>query len=424
MAKADFEKTLELDPNNKWAKESLKKATSQVNEKQNPDVNLASKAQAAYDTGDDKKAVELATKALEKDSNNLDARQTRIAANIQLGNNDIALADAEILAQGRPEDTAANYWLGHAQLNSGNHAEALNSLDKAAELNAKESPVNQERAAKIDKRKNEALAGLGASQPVDSKALAQQAQAAYDAGDDAKAVELATKALEKDPNNLDARQTRVAANIQLNHNDIALADAEILAQGRPEDTAANYWLGHAQLSSGNHAEALISLDKAAELNAKESPVNQERAAKIDKRKNEALAGLGASQPVDSKALAQQAQAAYDAGDDAKAVELATKALEKDPNNLDARQTRVAANIQLNHNDIALADAEILAQGRPEDTAANYWLGHAQLSSGNHAEALVSLDKAAELNAKESPVNQERAAKIDKRKNEALAGLGA
>lgn len=271
----DYDKAVELDPNNvyAWANRSI--ARVQVGDLAGARSDLA-KAEAidpsfvqngigrgmlADIERRPRDAVEAYTRALEQEPDNRYAIEHRAAAYASLGDTQRALADLTSIVEKRPDDPAAYVDRGNFLLNQREYDKAIADFDKAHSLDpSDEEPLANRGMARVWKRDFAAAASdLDAAAKINPKNAAvfrARGMMAQRKGEWQDAIAAYTSALQVEPNSSFALGHRAESARATGDYEAALRDAAAAIKQQPGWIELYLLRANVLRSQGKEAEAI------------------------------------------------------------------------------------------------------------------------------------------------------------------------
>ncbi|MDE8650956.1 tetratricopeptide repeat protein [Novosphingobium album (ex Liu et al. 2023)] len=385
----DYDKAVELDPNNvyAWANRGITRV--QVGDLAGARSDLA-KAEAidpafvqngigrgmlADVERRPQDAVEAYTRALEQEPDNRYAIEHRAAAYTSLGDTQSALADLTSIVEKRPDDPDAyiargnfllnqqeydkaiadfdkahsldpsSEWLlanrGIARVWKRDFAAAATDLDAAAKINPKNAVVYRARGLMSQQKGawQDAIAAYTSAlqlEPDNGFALGHRAEAARAAGDDEAALRDAAAAIKQQPGWIDLYLLRANLFRGQGREAEALAEAKAVTAANPDNNYAHVVAANIYSAFHQDAEAMRAYDKAIALKP-EAYIYLNRSLRRPKTD---LAGrradLDAALKLDpnfSEAISQKANLQAENGDLTGAISTYSAALQKSPDDL-------------------------------------------------------------------------------------------
>ncbi len=347
--------------------------------RQNPD-NMVLKLQLAdvHRANDDlKSAVEVFTKVLAEDGENIGALMAR--AEFQLGaakdeqqrdkSLQLALTDLKKVVQVSPD--FAPGWLQLARINiqaKGEPKESIAAIDKAIELSA-------------------------SSPPLQSECYILRAALAKESAERLQLYDLAVKA---SPGNMNALQLRASQRVVNGQARESLADFQKIADTLPENKTVLVGYAEALLFAGEKEKALKTIDNTI-VDSESNSVSLTLRAKILaslKRNEDALASLTKAIETDPKNLEAHLicmQLLRQAKEHDKAMAYVVKALEISPENPSFVVSKVQILAAQEKYEQALSTLQEHNQTKPQ-TAYRFLQGDIYLASGDTQRAIRAFTK--------------------------------
>jgi arylsulfatase A-like enzyme/tetratricopeptide (TPR) repeat protein len=211
------------------------------------------------------------------------------------------------------------------------------------------------------------------------------------------AVAELTRVLAEDPGAMLARRYRAVALAASGQHDKAIADMRLLEQAGPLSAEDLMVLGDSQRLAGRPAEALASLEAAAQLQP-QSPlpwINRGGVLLKENRLDEAAAAFQKAlelAPEHAEALRGLGDVAFVRGDASAAASFFERLLKGAPEDVPARLKLGVARMQARQPDAALALFREAVEREPKNADALLYLAGALSASGRGAEALPYFER--------------------------------
>ena len=407
----DYDKAIELDPNNvyAWANRGVTRVEVGDLAGARSDLTKAEAIDPAFVQNSigwgmladverrPRDAVEAYTKALEQEPDNDYAIQQRAAAYASLGDTQRALDDFTSSVEKSPDDPDAylrrgTFFLSQAEFDKAitdfnrahsfdpsneytlanrgfalvgkrDFAAAGRDLDAAAKINPKNIMVFRARGQMAQEMGawQDAIAAYTSAlqlEPNDGRTLGLRAQAARSAGDNEAALRDAAEAIKQHPGWIDLYLLRVNALRSLGRFPEALAEAAAVTTANPEDSYAYVVAANTYSVFSKDDEAMRAYDKALALKP-EAYIYLNRSqrrpqADVAGRRADVEAALKL-EPDSAEALGQLAQLQAESGDLTEAIATYASALATSPDNVAFLVKRGIAYVRLD--DASRADAD-------------------------------------------------------------------
>lgn len=233
--------------------------------------------------------------------------------------------------------------------------------------------------------------------PDDPSEQLEDARQALQAGEPHKALKLVQRALEQNPNDVDALRLRAQINLDLGDKDAAAADARRILQLAPDDEFARVVLGQSEgisRSSGKLKGVKLEFDSKEDGEFAGPRGGMDQAA--------VRPGTAAAVPgprATGLQVWQAAQRFFSLGDWTSALFHATRYLKLAPDDPKGWILRARISNRLKNWAAAESDARRALELSPDDPAALLELAYAELQQGRAAEALAHIERALTLDPK-------------------------
>lgn len=418
----DYDKAVELDPNNvyAWANRGITRvqagdlagARSDLAQAERIDPSFVQNGIGRGMLADvehrSRDAVEAYTRALEQEPHNRYAAQHRAAAYVRLGDAKNALTDWTSIVDNYPDDPDAYALRGGFLMDQGQFDKALADFDKALALNPSSERARADRGiarvwkqdiagavsdfdavAKINPKNPVVFRGRGMIaeqkgawrdaiaaytsalelEPANGFALGRRAAAAHEVGDNEASLRDASAAIKQYPRWIDLYLLRANILQSQGREDEAIAEAAAVTAANPDNGYAHVVAANIYSAFYKDAEAMRSYDEAIALKP-EAYIYLSRSRRRPKADLAGrLADLDAAlklEPNSAQAIAQKADLQVESGDLVGAISTYSSALAKAPDNLELLVGRGVAYAR--SGDRAHSDADFQLVSRKANTA--------------------------------------------------------
>ncbi len=225
-------------------------------------------------------------------------------------------------------------------------------------------------------------------------------------GNDTKAISDFNKAIEINPEYVDAYSFRAISYGALGSQNQAISDYDKVLEVNPEDAATYNNRGVAYAKLGNNSRAISDYDRAIEIAPGNAEFYNDRGIA-----QEAIGNPGkaisdydraiAIDPRNARAYNNRGLAHRSLGNDRHAIADFDRAIEIDPKYPDAYNNRGVAYAKLGNNTQAISDFNEAIEIDPRDASAFYNRGASHHKLGHDDQAIDDLKTAAELGSKEA-----------------------
>jgi len=386
-ALVDFNRALELKPDDAWA--------------------IDSRGKAYWLMGKYEEALADLTHSIGLDPKYVWAIQQRGVTYLLMGQNEEAIADFNRVIELNPEDTWAIEERAKAYQEMGKYEEALADFTRAIELRpyATSPIIDRARAYQEMWKYEEALADFtraielepNKTGPITNRAEAYQEMGKYD-----EAIADLTRVIELKPDDTWAIIDRAKAYQEMGKHEEAIADFTHAIELKPDETSLIIDRAEAYQKMGKHEEALADFTRAIELKPDEtSPIaNRARAYQMMGKHEEAIVDFTSAIALkhdDTTFLLILRAAAYqEMGKYEEALADCTRALELYPDDTWAITNRARAYQKMGKYEEALADLNRAIELDPENDWAITGRGETYRQMGKHEESLADFTRAIEL----------------------------
>jgi tetratricopeptide (TPR) repeat protein len=236
----------------------------------------------------------------------------------------------------------------------------------------------------------DAYLGLGMSELREGKI--DEAQGAF------------SKTLELSPETPGAHMFLGIAQYQMNKLDAATDSLKQELARQPDNVEALTWLGIVELGAGHPGDAVVPLDRAAQLSPKDPNVLDYRGRAHSLVAQESYRALTALDPDSWRVHRALGEVYSESRDWQNAVAEFQKAIERQPNNSDLYEAIGDSYERLSQFDEASQAYETELKLSPHSPIALYNLGKIQVERGDAKRGVTLLRQAAEVSAPSSPIS--------------------
>ncbi len=351
-AMADFDRAIEIDPDNAWAYNDRGRAHAEIGE--------YAKAIADYD------------RAIAIDPNNAMAYHNRGYAYSEMGERDKAIADYDRAIAIDPNNARAYNNRGSAYDEMGERDKAIADYDRAIALD-----------------------------PNSAAPYSNRGSAYSEMGEIDKAIADLDRAIALDPNSAAAYSNRGLAYYEMGERDKAIADYDRAIALDPNYAAAYNNRGYAYREMGEYDKAIADYDRAIALDSNDAWAYNNRGSAYYEmgERDKAIADYDhaiAFDPNYARAYNNRASAYREMGERDKAIADLDRAIALDPNNAMAYHNRGSAYYEMGERDKAIADYDRAIALDPNYAAPYNNRGYAYREMGEYDKAIADYDRAIAL----------------------------
>jgi tetratricopeptide (TPR) repeat protein len=213
-----------------------------------------------------------------------------------------------------------------------------------------------------------------------------------------------SKALEMNPNAPGVYLFLGIAQYQMNKLDAATHSLQQELVRQPDNVEALTWLGIVELGAGHASEAVVPLDRAAQLNPKDPNVLDYRGRAHSLVAQESYRALTALAPDSWRVHRALGEVYTESRDWQSAISEYEKAIERQPNNSDLYEALGDSYQRLSQFDDATHAYETELKLSPHSSIALYNMGKIQVQRGDAQRGVTLLRQAAEESAPSAPIS--------------------